>query len=159
VAALGVPYSEQRVSATAPPVPSNETGARRLGSAYWEEVARYSRGIVRPRATPDGPELVLLGVLPLLRFGTALTIVEDDRVECRYAIRGGLLAAGPGGYLVLAQRGAGPADISIAVEEFRSRLAVEGRLGLRRRLFDRFQAPLHEAVGRRYLARAAKGQL
>lgn len=159
MASLGVPYSEQRVSTTAPPVPSSETGARRLGAAYWEEVARYSRGLVRPRATPDGPELVLLGVLPLLRFGTALTVVEGDRVECRYAIRGGLLAAGPGGYLVLAQRGAGPADISIAVEEFRSRLAVEGRLGLRRRLFERFQAPLHEAVGRRYLARAARGEL
>ena len=159
MASLGVPYSEQRVSATAPPVPSSETGARRLGLAYLEEVARYSRGLVRPRATPHGPELVLLGVLPLLRFGAALTVVEGDRVECRYAIRGGLLAAGPGGYLVLAQRGAGPADVSIAVEEFRSRLAVEGRLGVRKRLFDLFQAPLHEAVGRRYLARVARGEL
>lgn len=159
MSSLGVPYSEQRVSAPAPPVPRSADGARRLGAAYWEEVARYSRGFVRPRVTRDGPELVLLGLIPLLRFGLDETIVDDDRVECRHAIRGGLLAAGPGGYLVLTQAGTGPTDVSIAVEEFRPRLAVDGRLGLRRRLFALFQVPLHEAVGRRYLARAARGPL
>lgn len=156
---LGAAYAEQRASAATPPVPASEDGARRLGSAYWEEVSRYSRGLVRVRDSGAGPELRLAGLVPLLRFGAPATSVAEDGVECRYPIRGGLLAAGPGGFLVLSQRGTGPAEVSIAVEEFHSRLAVDGRIGVRRRLFDRLQAPLHEGIGRRYLARAARGPL
>jgi hypothetical protein len=159
VPVLGVPYAEQRVSSPVPAVPTSETGARRLGSAYWEEVSRFSRGLVRTRYRGGGPELRLVGLIPLLRFGSPETTVASDGVECRYPITGGLLAAGPGGFLVLAQRGTGPTEISIAVEEFHSRLAVDGRIGVRRRLFDVLQAPLHEGIGRRYLARAARGPL
>ncbi|MFO7571955.1 MAG: hypothetical protein R6W48_05055 [Gaiellaceae bacterium] len=156
---LGASYSEQRISAAIPPVPASDEGARRLGSAYWEEVARSLRGLVRPRRSDEGIELVLLRALPLLRFGRAETTVDGDRIECRYPIRGGLLASGPGGFLVLAQRGTEPTEVSIAVTEFRSRLAVDGRIGVRRRLFDILQIPLHERVGRRYLARAERGPL
>lgn len=152
-------YAEQRISIADPPVPTSDAGARRLGSAYWEEVSSYSLGIVRRRHRAGGTELSLLGLVPLLRFGPPGTIVADDRVECRYPIEGGLLAAGPGGFLVLSQRGTGPAEVSVAVEEFHSRLAVDGRIGLRRRLFDALQAPLHAGIGRRYLARAARGPL
>jgi hypothetical protein len=156
---LGDPYAEQRASVATPPVPTSDEGARRLGSAYWEEVSRFSRGLVRRRDRGGGPELRLAGLVPLLRFGPPETIVTGERVECRYPIRGGLLAAGPGGFLVLSQRDAGPAEVSIGVEGFHSRLAVDGRIGIRRRLFDVLQVPLHERIGRRYLARAARGPL
>lgn len=155
----GAPYAEQRISTTLPPVPATDAGARRLGSAYWEEVRRFSRGLVRERDRGRGPELRLAGLLPLLRFGAPVTLVRGDEVECRYPITGGLLATGPGGFLVLSQRGSGPTEVSIAVEAFRPRLAVEGRVGVRRRLFDALQAPLHEGIGRRFLARAARGPL
>lgn len=155
----GAPYVEQRVSTAVPPVPVSDAGARRLGSVYWEEVRRFSRGLVRERDRGDGPELRLAGLIPLLRFGAPATSVSADGVECRYPIRGGLLAAGPGGFLVLRQCGRGPAELSIAVEEFHSRLAVDGRIGVRRRLFDVLQAPLHDGIARRYLARAARGPL
>jgi hypothetical protein len=156
---LGAPYAEQRVEAASPPVPASEAGARRLGAAYWEEVSRFSRGLLRKRDRGSGPELRLVGLVPLLRFGSPETVVAGDGVECRYPITGGLLAAGPGGFLVLSQRGTGPAEVSIAVEEFHSRLAVDGRIGFRRRLFDVLQSPLHEGIGRRYLTRAARGPL
>lgn len=156
---LGEPYAEQRISTAVPPVPVSHAGARRLGSAYWEEVRRFSRGLVRDRNRGEGPELRLAGLVTLLRFGAPATSVTEDGVECRYPITGGLLAAGPGGFLVLTQRGTGPAEVSIAVEEFHSRLAVDGRIGARRRLFDVLQAPLHVGIGRRYLARAARGPL
>ncbi|GIU95971.1 MAG: hypothetical protein KatS3mg012_2428 [Gaiellaceae bacterium] len=155
----GAAYAEQRISAAVPAVPVSDAGARRLGSAYWEEVRRFSRGLVRGRDRGEGLELRLAGVIPLLRFGVPVTTVSADAVECRYPITGGLLAAGPGGFLVLSQRGTGPAEVSIAVEEFHSRLAVDGRIGFRRRIFDVLQAPLHEGIGRRYLARAARGPL
>ncbi|MDW8338391.1 MAG: hypothetical protein RMM28_04540 [Thermoleophilia bacterium] len=156
---LDAPYGEQRVSVAVPPVPGDEGGARRLAAAYWQEVASFSRGLVRVRDRGCGPELRLIGLLPLLRFGVPTTSVTDDVVECRCPIRGGLLAAAPGGFLVLSQRGAGPAEVSIAVEDFTARLAVGGSRGLRRRLFDLLQVPLHERIGRRYLARAARGEL
>jgi hypothetical protein len=156
---LGAAYSEQRVTAARPAVPASEEGARRLGEAYWEEVARFLRGLVRPRRSDRGTDLVLLRALPLLRFGIAETAVTGDRVECRYPVRGGLLASAPGGYLVLEQRGTGPAELSIAVQEFQPRLAVSGRIGLRRRLFDALQIPLHERIGRRFLDRARRGAL
>lgn len=148
-------YSERRTLLRVPVVEETTAGARRLGEAYWQEVAAYSRGLVRPRRAVDGVDLVLLRVLPLLRFGGAEATVGAGLVQCRYPIRGGILASGPGGFLVLSQHSRETVELSLAVHDYRARLAVEGRLGARRRLFERLQVPLHERVSRRFLERAA----
>jgi hypothetical protein len=145
---------------SAPVVASSHEGARRLGSAYWEEVTAFSRGLVRPRVTADGVELVLAGLAALFRFGPAETRVENGAVECRYAIRGGVLAARAGGSLVLAQIGAERPELRVAVEGFHPRLARRGRFArVRSTLYDALQAPLHAGVSRRFLERARQGPL
>lgn len=152
-------YSERRMVLPAPAVPVSEEGARRLGEAYWEEVAAFSRGLVRVRRGTRGVELALVRGLVLLRFGPAVTTVTERGVECRYAIEGGVLAAAPGGHLILGQRASETVELSLAVQGYHPRLAVDGRLGIRRRLFVALQIPLHEGVGRRFLERAARGKL
>lgn len=154
-----VSYAEQRISSPRPVAPLSACGARRLGCAYWAEVERFCRGLVRARECGGGRELRLTGLVPLLRFGPPTTSVHEDGLECRYPIEGGLLAAGPGGFLVLAQRGTAPTVVSVAVEDYRARLAMGGWMGLRRRLFAAIQAPLHERIGRRFLERVAQGRL
>jgi hypothetical protein len=144
---------------TAAVEPTHE-GARRLGTAYWQEVAAFSRGIVRPRVTDEGVELVAAGVGALLRFGPAETSVEDGVVECRFLIRGGLLAAEPGGSLVIAQTAGRPLELRLAVEGFHPRLARRGRLArVRAGLYEALQSPLHAGVSRRFLERAEQGPL
>jgi hypothetical protein len=41
-------------------------GAQRLGSAYWQQVERFTFGLVRARQGLHGVELRLLGRRPLL---------------------------------------------------------------------------------------------
>jgi hypothetical protein len=147
-------YSERRMVIPVPAVPVSEEGARRLGEAYWEEVAAFSRGLVRVRRGTRGVELALVRGLVLLRFGPAVTTVTESGVECRH-----VLAAAPGGHLILGQRASETVELSLAVQGYHPRLAVEGRLGIRRRLFVALQIPLHEGVGRRFLERAARGKL
>lgn len=152
-------YSEQRLVLREPVVEESAEGAVRLGEAYWDEVAGFSRGLVHPRRTARGVELALARLVVLLRFGPAETAVSAGSVECRFPIRGGLLASEPGGFLVLAQHVAETVELSLAVHDYRARLAADGKLGLRRRLFDVLQAPLHEGVSRRFLERAGRGPL
>ena len=154
--------SEDWVVLPAPAVAPSDDGARRLGSAYWQEVAAFSRGLVRPRVTPAGVDLALAGRRgALLRFGPAQTSVADDVVECRFPILGGLLAAAPGGSLVIAQERRGAShELRLAVEGFHPRLARRGRLARTRAgLYERLQTPLHAGVSRRFLERAARGPL
>ncbi len=152
--------TEDRIRLPAPVVEPSHDGALRLGGAYWQEVRAFSRGLVRPRTGADGVDLVLAGVVPLLRFGQAATSAEDGLVECRYPIRGGLLAATPGGALVVAQTGREAPELRLAVEGFHPRLARRGRLArVRAALYDALQAPLHADVSRRFLERGARGQL
>ena len=153
--------SEDRIVLQAPAVEATEEGARRLGSAYWQEVAAFSRGLVRPRIGDDEVELVAAGVGVLLRFGRAQTSAEDGVVECRYPISGGLLAAAPGGSLVIAQERRGEKfELRLAVEGFHPWLARRGRLArVRAALYDTLQTPLHAGVSRRFLERAARGPL
>lgn len=152
--------SEQWVHLALPVVGATPEGARRLGTAYWEEVAAFSRGLVRPRVLPQGVELVLAGVGTLLRFGPAETAIHDDGIECRYPIEGGLLAAEPGGSLVISQSGSTRVELRLAVEGFHPRLGRRGRLArVRAWLYDALQAPLHADVSRRFLERAARGPL
>jgi hypothetical protein len=135
-------------------VAPDDGGARELGRRYLAEVARFSHGLVRPRRQADGVALVLLGLVPLLRFDPPEVGHENGTVECRYPIRGGLLVARPGGSLVVAQRPG--VELELLVAGYFPRLGGSvRRRSLRRTLYTALQARAHRAVGRRFLERAA----
>jgi hypothetical protein len=149
----GAVESRQCITLPRELVPADEDGARQLGLRYLADVARFSHGLVRPRRQADGVVLVLAGVVPLLRFDPPGTRVEDGRVECRYAIRGGALVARPGGSLVIAQRPG--VALELVVAGYFPRLGGSmQRRSLRRALYTAVQARAHRAVGRRFLERA-----
>lgn len=141
--------------AVRPVVASTADGARRLGDHYLREVARASRGVVRVRGAPAGPELRLLGRGPcLLRFAPPETVHEPGNVACRYSILGGLLAQRPGGALELSQTGTDEPELRAAVTGFVPRLGL--RPGFPRwsgALYDHVQRRLHVAISRRYFRR------
>ena len=133
-------------------------GGRRLGRRYLEEVQNATYGLVRPKSSPAGVALVIARVIPLLRFGSPEVRVRDDRVECSFAILGGLLAARPGGSLVIAQRSTAELELELAVAGYFPRLGGGSRRrSLRKALYATLQAPAHRAISRRFLERAASG--
>jgi hypothetical protein len=132
--------TSESATLTRPVVEATEDGARRLGDRYWLEVARASRGLLRPRRTPQGVELRALGRGPvLLRLAGPEVVVEEGYVSCRYRIVGGLLAQAPAGALTLTQA---PSELRAAVTEFTPRL--------RPGLYTQLQRRIHVAVSRRY---------
>jgi hypothetical protein len=140
--------TEQRVPAKRPLVEPTGEGARRLGSGYWREVDRAGRGLVRSREQDDGVRLLFLGLPPpLLAFGPAQVAVDGDRISCSYAIRGGLLARRPGGFLSVVQSGGRQPELSVAVTGYLPRLGV---LYAPQRRF-------HVSVSRRFLRRVIAG--
>ena len=77
-------------------------------------------------------------------------------MACRYSIEGGLLARIPAGELTLEQAAGEAVELRSSVRGFHPRLAA--RPGFPRwtgLLYARGQARLHEAIGRRFLARLA----
>jgi hypothetical protein len=153
--------SEEAFALSAPVVPMDASGAHRLGWAYWEEVERTTRRLVRPRATTEGVELRLLRGGPvLLRFGHPELEVRATFVSCSYPIRGGLLARGDGGVLALAlaQERAGAWCLRTSIRGFFPRLGtLPGRPGWTGFLYAHVQARLHRAVARRYVAHLVRG--
>jgi hypothetical protein len=144
--------TEERILAVAPVVPFSESGARELGRAYWASIPQVSRGLVRACVRDGGVVIRLVAVaVPLLRFGPAEVLVEDERLTCRYPILGGLLALRPGGALVIAQTGKEPAEIHVAVTGFAARLGGG-------RVYRHLQQRIHVAVSRRVFARLLEGQ-
>ncbi|HEX3290656.1 MAG TPA: hypothetical protein VHR46_04620 [Gaiella sp.] len=130
-------------------VAPDEGGARELGRRYLAEVARFSRGLVRPRVRRDGVALVLAGAVTLLRFGSPELGHDAGSVECRYPISGGLLVARPGGSLLVAQRPG--VELELVVAGYFPRLGGSARRrSLRRALYTALQARAHRAVGRRF---------
>lgn len=138
--------SVQRATLTEPVVAHDAYGAAALATVYWTAVRASTRGLVRVRAHAHGFDLVLLGVVPLLRFGSAETLVTDERVASTFPIVGGLLTFGAGGSLTVEQCVVPTPALSIAVRGYRPRLAR--RSG---RLYARLQLPAHDAVSRRFL--------
>jgi hypothetical protein len=132
--------SSESATLTRPAVERNEDGARRLGDRYWIEVARASRGLVRPRRTKTGVELRVLGRAPvLLRLAGPEIVVDDSHVSCHYRIVGGLLARTPAGALTLTQSSS---ELRAAVTEFTPRLGTG--------LYEHVQRRVHVVVSRRY---------
>jgi hypothetical protein len=154
----GAVASEQRLRVERPAVPVSDEGARVLGRVYWQEVERFTRGLVRPRRHPHGLDLVLLRCAVLLRFGPPEVRVGGEAVVCRHAILGGLLARSPGGSISFAQRTGDEPELRSTIAGFFPRLAAPpGRPGWTGALYAQVQARLHRAVGRRYFVRLVGG--
>jgi hypothetical protein len=151
--------SEEAFPLPVPVVPMSASGAHRLGWAYWEEVERTTRRLVRARATAEGVELRLLREgLVLLRFGHPKLEVRATVVSCSYPIRGGLLARGDGGVLALAQERAGGWCLRTSIRGFFPRLgSLPGRPAWTGFLYAHVQARLHRVVARRYVAHLVRG--
>jgi hypothetical protein len=149
--------SVQRIALGRPVVDSTPEGARELGTRYWNEIARCTHGVVRAHVSADEVLLVLAGRVTLFRFGPPEPRVDPHRVECRYRIVGGLLVARPGGSVSAIQRTEPKPLLELAVRGYQPRLMTGRGQPLRRFLYTTVQAPLHVAVGRRFLAREAAG--
>ena len=154
-------HSEESFALARPVVPVTRDGAGRLGSAYWQEVERSTRGAVRARRTPESVELRLFGRPPaLLRFGAPELKVEPTAISCTYPVLGGLLARGAGGELVLEQRRSPAWCVRTLVRDFSPRLAGRaGSPGWTGFVYHQVQARLHRAIGRRYVARLVRESL
>jgi len=137
----------------------SEDGAIELGRAYWLEVERFLHGLVRVRVRGERVEIRLLGRGPtLIRLGGPQVIVRASRVACRYPIEGGLLTRVPAGALTLEQLVGDTVELRSSVAGFHPRLAAPpGFPRWTDVLYPRVQARLHDAVGRRFLARLAGG--
>jgi hypothetical protein len=144
-------HSEESFALARLVVPATRDGAGRLGSAYWPEVERSTRGAVRARGTPESVELPLFGRAPaLLRFGAPEIQVEPTAISCTYPVLGGLLARGAGGELVFEQRRSLAWCVRTLVRDFSPRLAGRaGSPGWTGFVYHQVQARLHRAIGRR----------
>jgi hypothetical protein len=141
----GAVESVQRMTFPAPVVERTEAGARKLGDLYWRELRRWSLGVLRAIPAVDEFEIRLFGRGPaLLRFSSASETVAADRVTCRYAILGGLLARAPAGSIRFVQEGTDAVAVTSAVEGFLPRFGV---------VYAPIQSRLHVALGRRYFTR------
>jgi hypothetical protein len=138
--------SEERANAPLAIIEASQADGRRLAAAYWREVERTTRGLVRVRESPEGLALRSFGA-PLLEFGLPSIEAAGDRVTCRYPIAGGLLARQPGGSIAFAQHGK---VLTSTISGFHP------RLGLLPGLYSHVQARIHAAVSRRYFARLVR---
>lgn len=147
--------SEQAFSLAHPVVSIDAAGARRLGSAYWEEVERTTRGLVQARPTRTGVDLRVLRRGPLLlRLGPPAFEVRVASVSCSHSVLGGLLARSEGGVLLLTQERTDSWSLRASIRGYLPRLgAPPGRPGWTGLLYGQLQARLHRAIGRRYAAR------
>jgi len=156
VTSSGAVESRQWIELREVVVAPDAAGALELGRRYLDEVGRYTHGLVRTRRSTGGASLVLAGALPLLRFGAPEVEVGSERVECRYPIVGGLLAARAGGTLAVGQRTSAPPELELAVAGYFPRLrSSRRRRSLRRAIYGSVQARTHRAISRSFLERAA----
>lgn len=151
----GAVESTQRARLDDPVVDASEAGARRLGTLYWETVDRATGHFVQARSPAGRLELRLLGRGPvLLTFDEPELRVGPGRVECRYSIRGGLLARLPAGEITLAQYENGGTEVSSVITGFFPLLGARpGRPGWTGALYAHVQSRIHVAVSRRYFRR------
>ena len=151
----GAVESEQRVALRAPVVEFSAAGAEHLGRAYWREVERFTRRVVRARERMGSLELRLFGNGPtLLRFGRPEGEATDGLASCRYPIEGGFLARRPVGEIVLAQVGGSAPAVSSTIRGFFPSLAARQRKpDWTGALYNQVQSRIHVAISRRYFAR------
>jgi hypothetical protein len=151
----GAIESEQRLALAAPVVAFSPAAAAALGDAYWREVERATRGLVRRCVRSGQVELRLLGRgAVLLRFDGPIVEATAELASCRYAIKGGLLARRAAGEIAFAQVG-GPAPfLRSAIRGFFPSLAARaGEPDWTGALYNQLQSRIHVAISRRYFAR------
>jgi hypothetical protein len=149
----GAIESTQRMVAPRPIVERTVDGAMMLGAAYWREVERLTRGLVRTRSRGSGLELRVARCGPaLLRFGNPQLSVTSDAVSTTYPIVGGLLARRAAGSITLSMRGgAGHVELRSAIAGYHPTLAARpGAPAWTGELYDQIQARIHARVSRRY---------
>lgn len=151
----GAVESEQRTALRMSVVEFSESGAEHLGRAYWREVERTTRRLVRARERQGAIELRVLGRGPsLLRFGAPRIEATPTLARCTYPIAGGLLAQRPAGEILFEQAGGPEPVLRSAIRGFFPRLAArQGRPDWTGALYNRVQSRIHVAVSRRYFAR------
>ncbi len=139
-----------------PVVERTVDGAMMLGAAYWREVERLTRGLVRMRSRGSGLELRVARRGPaLLRFGTPQVSVASDAVSTTYPIAGGMLARRAAGSITLSVHGvSGPVELRSAIAGYHPTLAARpGAPAWTGELYDQIQARVHARVSRRYFHR------
>jgi hypothetical protein len=153
--------TEQWAEAPPPVVTMTEQGGRDLGSSYWRAVTRFGRGLVGARERAEGVavRLVVLQRPVLLQLGPPEVAIDGDRIACRYAIQGGLLARRPGGSLTLSQSGDGRPELRVAVHGFHPRLGARTRPHWSGALYHQREHRLHLAISRRWLRRLTQDGL
>jgi len=151
----GAVESEQRVALGAPVVEFSAAGAEQLGRAYWREVERVTRRLVRARRRMGALELRVLGRGPaLLRFGGPTVEATSALARCSYSIEGGLLAQFPAGEISFAQVGGSEPAVRSTIRGFFPRLAARtGEPDWTGALYNQVQSRIHVALSRRYFAR------
>jgi hypothetical protein len=151
----GAVESEQRVALCVPVVEFSAAGAEHLGRAYWREVERVTRRLVRAREGTGSLELRLFGNGPaLLRFGQPTVQATNALVVCSYPIEGGLLAQRPVGEIVFAQIGGARLAVRSTIRGFFPSLAArKGEPDWTGALYNQLQSRIHIAISRRYFAR------
>ena len=139
-----------------PVVERTVDGAMMLGAAYWREVERLTRGLVRTRSRNGGLELRVARRGPaLLRFGTPQISIASDAVSTTYPIAGGMLARRAAGSITLSMRGgSGRVELRSAIAGYHPTLAARpGAPAWTGELYDQIQARVHARVSRRYFHR------
>jgi len=127
-----------------------------LGAAYWREVERLTRGLVRTRSRNDSLELRVAPFGPtLLRFGTPQLSVTMDVASTTYPIIGGMLARRAAGSITLSMSGgAGHVELRSMIAGYHPTLAARpGAPAWTGELYDQVQARVHARVSRRYFQR------
>jgi hypothetical protein len=154
----GAVESRQRVWFEQPVVPMTVAGARRLGSVYWREVRRSTRGLVRVRESAKGVEIRLIGRPTLLRFSAPEVTVEADAVTCAYPITGGLLSRERSGTITFAQRQLEDRVlVESAIAGFHPTLAARpGSPDWTGEAYKHIQARLHVAISGDYFRRLSR---
>ena len=138
-----------------PVVERTVDGARMLGAAYWREVERLTRGLVRTRRGSDMELRVARCGPTLLRFGPPQLSVTRDAVSMTYPITGGTLARRPAGSITLSMHGgADRVELRSAIAGYHPTLAARpGAPAWTGELYDQVQARIHARVSRRYFRR------
>lgn len=149
----GTVESKQQVWVSRPVVEMNEAGARRLGTIYWREVGRATRGLVRVHSASTGVQVRVAGHgPPLLEFAAPRVSVEAGAVRCEYPIVGGLLSREPAGTIMFGQRQLDDRVLlESAIAGFHPTLAARpGAPEWTGQLYKRVQARLHVGISGDY---------
>jgi hypothetical protein len=126
------------------------TSLERLARTYWRFLTHVTLGIVRVRYRPDGHDVTVLGLIPLLTFEEPEYEMHGDGGIVRWRIEKGILVARPHeGYLEIDVRRVPNSDpatarVHVEVEVANFYPAIAHRLS--RFLYTQTQSRIHVIV-------------